>query len=90
MVEHVLDGLRKAGLEIAGEDQTLSATGRFSGNTRVQEAFWVAVLPFKYGGSNPDFTALVEGLTEEILTGLSRFSYLTVISRSSTARYANE
>src|SRR4029078_6328619 len=44
MVEQVLDGLRKAGLEIAGEDQTLSATGRFSGNTRVQEAFWVAVL----------------------------------------------
>src|SRR5207237_7932654 len=27
---------------------------------------------------------------EEIVTGLSRFSYLKVISRSSTSRYANE
>jgi len=54
------------------------------------EGFWVAVLPFKYGGSNSDLTALAEGLTEEIVTGLSRFSYLKVISRSSTSRYANE
>jgi len=54
------------------------------------EGFWVAVLPFKYSGSNSDLTALAEGLTEEIVTGLSRFSYLKVISRSSTSRYANE
>src|SRR5207244_10624268 len=55
-----------------------------------EEGFWVAVLPFKYSGSNSDLTALSEGLTEEIVTGLSRFSYLKVISRSSTSRYANE
>lgn len=48
------------------------------------------MLPFKYGGSNPDLTALAEGLTEDIVTGLSRFSYLRVIARSSTARYAGE
>jgi TolB-like protein/Tfp pilus assembly protein PilF len=54
------------------------------------ESFWVAVLPFKNSGSNSDLTALAEGLTEEIVTGLSRFSYLKVISRSSTSRYANE
>ena len=50
----------------------------------------MAVLPFKYNGSNSDLTALAEGLTEEIVTGLSRFSYLKVIARGSTARYANE
>ena len=40
------------------------------------------MLPFKYSGNNADLTALAEGLTEEIVTGLSRFSYLKVISRS--------
>jgi adenylate cyclase len=33
---------------------------------------------------------LAEGLTEEIVTGLSRFSYLKVIARSSASRFANE
>ena len=48
------------------------------------------MLPFKYSGSNSDLTALAEGLTEEIVTGLSRFSYLKVIARGSTSRYAND
>ena len=60
------------------------------GSTRADEGFWVAVLPFKYSGSNAELTALAEGLTEDIVTGLSRFSYLRVIARSSTARYATE
>ena len=58
------------------------------------EGFWVAVLPFKYSGGNPDVTALAEGLSEEIVTGLSRFSYLKVIARAAaakaTARYVIE
>ena len=41
-------------------------------------------------GANADLTALAEGLSEEIVTGLSRFSYLRVIARSSTSRYASE
>ena len=48
------------------------------------EGFWVAVLPFKYVGTDASLTTLAEGLTEEIVTGLSRFSYLRVISRSAT------
>ncbi len=39
------------------------------------------MLPFKYGGADASLAALAEGLTEEIVTGLSRFSYLRVISR---------
>ena len=90
-LERLIDGMRKAGLEIADEDQPLPATaGKFSGKARAEEAFWVAVLPFKHSGSNFNLTPLAEGLTEEIVTGLSRFSYLRVISRSSTSRYANE
>ncbi|MGH7983106.1 MAG: adenylate/guanylate cyclase domain-containing protein, partial [Candidatus Udaeobacter sp.] len=93
MVEHVLDGLRKAGLEIAGDDGTPSlptTVGKSSSTKREDEGFWVAVLPFKYAGANADPSALADGLTDEIVTGLSRFSYLNVISRSSTSRYANE
>ncbi len=61
-----------------------------SGTARAEEGFWVAVLPFKYGGTNAELTVLADGLTEDIVTGLSRFSYLRVIARSSTLRYAHE
>jgi TolB-like protein/tetratricopeptide (TPR) repeat protein len=61
-----------------------------SGAARAMERFWVAVLPFEYHGANAELTALAEGLSEEIVTGLSRFSYLRVIARSSTLRYAHE
>jgi eukaryotic-like serine/threonine-protein kinase len=54
------------------------------------DAFWVAVLPFRFRGTAPGLDALAEGLTENIVTGLSRFSYLRVISRSSAARFTGE
>ncbi len=60
-----------------------------SGASRADEGFWVAVLPFKHGGGSADVAALAEGLSEEIVTGLSRFSYLRVIARSSTARFGS-
>ena len=96
-VEHFVDGLRKAGLESAGEqgsaasapDVALSSAAD-SGIARAEEGFWVAVLPFKYTGTNADLAALAEGLSEDIVTGLSRFSYLKVIARSSTSRFVNE
>ncbi len=61
-----------------------------SGAARADEGFWVAVLPFKYSGGNAALTALSEGLSEEVITGLSRFSYLRVIARGSTTRYRSE
>jgi TolB-like protein len=69
-----------------------SATGSpppSTGSRRKDEGFWVAVLPFTHRGSDPGVEALAEGLTEEIVTGLSRFSYLRVGARGSTARYAS-
>jgi TolB-like protein len=72
------------------KEQTALVTGASDARVRYEEGFWVAVLPFKYSGSNPDLTGLADGLTEDIVTGLSRFSYLKVIARSSTSRYANE
>ncbi|HEX8818014.1 MAG TPA: protein kinase [Terriglobales bacterium] len=93
--EHVLEGLRKAGLETSSPAAApfLSSGAHVarteSGAARADEGFWVAVLPFKYSGSNEDLKALAEGLTEDIVTGLSRFSYLRVIARGSTSQYAS-
>jgi TolB-like protein len=61
-----------------------------SGAARAEEGFWVAVLSFQYSGANAELTSLADGLTEDIVTGLSRFSYLRVIARSSTLRYAQQ
>lgn len=56
---------------------------------RANEGFGVAVLPFKYRGANGDLTILAEALSEEIVTGLSRYSYLRVLAHGATARYAS-
>jgi TolB-like protein/tetratricopeptide (TPR) repeat protein len=61
-----------------------------SSMVRADEGFWVAVLPFKCSGGREDLAALAEGLSEDVVTGLSRFSYLRVIARGSTLRYASE
>jgi TolB-like protein/Tfp pilus assembly protein PilF len=97
VTEHMIDGLRKAGLGIPAEKAafpaaTLSQTTRTldSGSARADEGFWVAVLPFRYVGTSPDLAALAEGLTDDIVTNMSKFSYLRVIARSSTARYAQQ
>jgi TolB-like protein/Tfp pilus assembly protein PilF len=97
VIEQIIEGLRKAGLEIPeeGRPATVALTSRRSsvpesGAVRADEGFWVAALPFKYSGANSDLTALAEGLTEDIVTGLSRFSYLRVLARSSTAKYSSE
>jgi TolB-like protein/cytochrome c-type biogenesis protein CcmH/NrfG len=95
--ERFLEGLSKAGMKIpaattssAKPPTVTSAARSASGESRTDEGFWVAVLPIKYMGSNSDLKALAEGLSEEIITGLSRFSYLRVIARGSTAKYSSE
>jgi non-specific serine/threonine protein kinase len=92
LVEQLMEGLSKAGLEIADEDESgeVLPVSLASGDRRMDEGFWVAVLPFKFSGGNNDLGMLAEGLSEDIVTGLSRFSYLRVIARSSTRRYAGE
>ncbi|HEX6729824.1 MAG TPA: protein kinase [Pyrinomonadaceae bacterium] len=92
LMDPILEGLRKAGLDISDEApaSTSSVRSLASSETRTDEGFWVAVLPFKFTDSNTEVATLAEGLSEEIVTGLCRFSYLRVISRSSTLRYARE
>jgi serine/threonine protein kinase/tetratricopeptide (TPR) repeat protein len=75
--------VRSALLEIGAANPA-----RGSRPASAQDGFWVAVLPFDCRGTSDDLRALAEGLSEDIVTGLSRFSYLRVIARSSTVRYA--
>ncbi len=49
----------------------------------------IAVLPFDNLSSDPEQDSLADGLVEEIITALSRFSSLLVISRSSSSIYKN-
>jgi TolB-like protein len=60
-----------------------------SGATHGDDGFWVAVLPFAHGGTDPGVAALADGLSEGIVTGMSRFSYLRVVARGATLRYAS-
>ena len=52
------------------------------------ESFWVAVAPFTFRGTETSLTSFAEGLTAEINTGLSRFSYLRVIGTGSSEKAA--
>jgi TolB-like protein/Tfp pilus assembly protein PilF len=61
-----------------------------SGVARPDVGFRVAVLPFRYAGVNPDVRVLAEGLSDEIVAGLLRFSYLRVIGRGPMRRFASE
>ncbi len=49
------------------------------------DELWIAVLPFKNSSGDAELAALAEGLTEDITTGLSRFSYLHVLAHGSGA-----
>jgi TolB-like protein/Tfp pilus assembly protein PilF len=96
MVEQMLGDLGKAGLTPSGAaasprtSSVIVPAHTASGESRTDQGFWVAVLPFKYAGASAELKALADGLSEEIVTGLSRFSYLRVIARGSTAKYSSE
>src|SRR5208283_5373465 len=96
LVEQMLGDLRKAGVTpsraavLPRTSSVIAPAQTASGESRADEGFWVAVLPFKYAGTSAELKALADGLSEEVITGLSRFSYLRVIARGSTAKYSSE
>jgi serine/threonine protein kinase len=71
-------------------DESSDAVAARAPGSPAAERFWIAVLPFAFRGSDTGLETLAEGIDEEIVTGLSRFSYLRVIARSSTLRYRGE
>lgn len=59
-----------------------SNTAPSRNNNHHYEGFWIAVLPFKSTGTDGNLAALAHGITEDIITGLSRFAYLRTSLRS--------
>src|SRR5208282_2083785 len=87
---HLMEGLRKAGLEIP-EDPVdparLASIATTTASSRADEGFWVAVLPFRGASGDAVLEALADGLTEDVTSGLSRFPYLQVIANNSAMAY---
>ncbi|MGI9247829.1 MAG: hypothetical protein ACR2QI_02365 [Woeseiaceae bacterium] len=48
------------------------------------EAPWIAVLPFETQTDDPDLANFADGLTEDIISGLSAFTYFLILSRNAT------
>src|SRR5690606_2308684 len=65
--------LRAAAREAIGREQALSA--------QPPTANAVAVFPFRYVGSNPEYAPLGRGLTHLMITDLSKLSRLTLLER---------
>jgi TolB-like protein len=63
---------------------------RNSERNGAEHGFWLAVLPLNLSDADHDLADRAEALVEETVTGLSRFSYLRVISLSSASRYAGK
>jgi len=81
-----------AGGSVKGTRQRRSAAGRSSRATETEHVVApakpsIAVLPFVNLSVDPGQEFFADGLAEDILTGLSRFRDLFVISRNSTFRY---
>jgi TolB-like protein/Flp pilus assembly protein TadD len=56
-------------------------------NLRLPDRPSIAVLPFNNLSGNPEQEYFADGMTEDIITGLSRFRSLFVIARNSTFAY---
>ena len=82
LVKNIADHIRAYRI-LCGNSQAPAAESRDSGGDEAQMPS-IAVLPFDNMSSDPEQEFFADGLTEDIITELSRFSGLFVISRNST------
>jgi len=73
--DHIVDGLRKAGWKDADSEPALPDKPS------------IAVLPFDNLSGDPEQDFIGDGLTEDIITALSRMRSFLVIARNSTFQY---
>jgi TolB-like protein len=89
-----IEALRRRCLEQSSPGQRVSAVARLPNQTRppdppafVDDRPLVAVLPFEAFSSEPDMENFCDGLSEDIITGLSRISAIRVVARSTMFTY---
>ncbi|HVT30786.1 MAG TPA: winged helix-turn-helix domain-containing protein [Lacipirellulaceae bacterium] len=81
-------GYRLVGLELS---DSASANGADSSlDSARPDKPSIAVLPFQNMSGDPEQEYFADGMVEEIITGLSRIKWLSVISRNSTFIYKNK
>ncbi len=74
---------------VLGADEALPATASAVAASS-HEPLSIAVLPFLNMGADPEKDYLADGITEDIITDLSRWRSLAVTSRNSTFRFKGE
>jgi len=76
--------------ELADRTSVRFETAAPEGQREPAERPSIAVLPFQNMSGNPEQEYFADGMVEEIITGLSRIKWLSVISRNSTFIYKNK
>jgi TolB-like protein/Flp pilus assembly protein TadD len=97
MVEHFIEGLRKAGLEIPPAERTAPAAGQAQPESPARGALGaraaeksIAVLPFHNLSGDPEQEYFADGITEEIINTLTTVPGLRVIARTSAFAFKGQ
>ena len=83
-LDHLLDGLCKAGLVSGRADEAASESVEAIGKAGPAEKPSVAVLAFTNLSGDPEQEYFSDGITEDIITELARFRSLAVMARHSS------
>jgi adenylate cyclase len=84
-----LDALIRAIAQKGGEAQAATASAKQSGKAREQRAA-VCVLPFVNMSGDPEQEYFSDGISEDIITDLSKVSALSVIARNTAFQFKGE
>ncbi|HKR59268.1 MAG TPA: hypothetical protein VJS64_06000, partial [Pyrinomonadaceae bacterium] len=86
LMDPILEGLRKAGLEIADDTTSSSSSSPQPSPTNSVGSLLksIAVLPFQNLSADPEQEFFADGITEEILNALAQIKDLRVAGRSSS------